>query len=225
MGRTRAIISWSSGKDSAYALHAARESGEFDIVGALTTVTETFERVSMHGTREAILDRQMAAVGLDCHKVRLPWPCSNEIYETRMAAAMDVIKGRDVSHVIFGDLFLADLRAYREENLARIDMRGAFPLWLRDTRALAHEMVDSGVRATLVCIDPKVLDPAFCGRAYDPALLDDLPPDVDPCGENGEFHTVVTDAPGFSEPIPIDVGEVVERSGFVYADVMLRDEP
>lgn len=224
MGRAKAVISWSSGKDSAYALHAARESGELDIVGALTTVTETFERVSMHGTREAILDRQMAAIDLACHKVQLPWPCPNAIYEARMSDALDVVRAQGVTHVIFGDLFLADLRAYREQNLARIGMHGAFPLWLRDTPALAREMVDLGVRATLVCVDPKVLDRSFCGRAYDRALLDDLPADVDPCGENGEFHTVVTNAPGFREPIPTRVGEIVERSGFIYADVTLHGQ-
>ncbi|MEM8607903.1 MAG: ATP-binding protein [Myxococcota bacterium] len=224
MALPKAVISWSTGKDSAYALHVAREAGDLEIVAALTTVTETLERVSVHGTRETLLDRQMDAIDLPCHKVHLPGPCTNEVYEARMEAALGGLKHQGVSHVLFGDLFLEDLREYRKQHLARIGMRGAFPLWMRDTAALSREMVDAGVRATLVCVDPRVLDPSFCGRTYDHALLDDLPSHIDPCGENGEFHTAVVDAPGFARAIPTQSGEVEERDGFVYADLALLPE-
>lgn len=219
--KAKAIISWSSGKDSAFALWQAQRSGELEIVGALTTVTEAFGRVSMHGVRETILDRQIEELGLRGIKVPIPWPCSNEIYERAMAAAIDELLAEGIDHVIFGDLFLEDLRAYREANLAKARMRGVFPLWMRDTHELAREMLGAGIEATVVCIDPKVLDRSFVGRRYDQTFLTDLPEDVDPCGENGEFHTVVTSCPSFSDAIETEVGEVVERSGFVYADVAL----
>ncbi|MGB5810814.1 MAG: hypothetical protein WBG86_09805 [Polyangiales bacterium] len=221
--KPKAVVSWSSGKDSAYALHVARQAGELDVVGALTTVTEAFGRVSMHGVREEILDRQMIEIGLTCRRVSLPWPCTNEIYEQRMGAAISELQDSGVTHVIFGDLFLEDLRAYREANLARVGMHAVFPLWKQSTPPLAREMIAKGLRATLACVDPKVLDRSFAGRAYDDSLLTDLPDNVDPCGENGEFHTVVTAGPAFARPIATRVGEVVERSGFVYADVLLAD--
>ena len=216
----RAFVSWSSGKDSAFALVQARRLGLAEIVGMLTTVSEAYDRVSMHGVHNALLDRQVEALGLPVLKVPLPSPCSNEIYEARMAEAVERIKAEGVRHIVFGDLFLEDIRAYREEKLAAAGMDGIFPLWRRDTSALAGEMIASGLIAHLVTVDPRRLDRGFAGRRFDNALLEALPPDVDPCGENGEFHTFVSAGPMFSAPIAVTVGEVVEREGFVFADVL-----
>ena len=190
------------------------------VVGALTTINEVYDRVAMHGVRGALLDRQIDALGLPAIKVLLPSPCSNEIYEARMAEVCAALKAQGIRHIVFGDLFLEDIRAYREKKLADVGMRGIFPLWKRDTRALAREMIASGIEAHLVCVDPKRLDRGFAGRAFDSDLLGDLPDDVDPCGENGEFHTVVSAGPMLSERIPVSIGDVVEREGFVFADVI-----
>ncbi|HEY1547509.1 MAG TPA: hypothetical protein VGG28_06805 [Kofleriaceae bacterium] len=217
---TRAIVSWSSGKDSAFALHAARRAGELDVVGLVTTITDPFDRVSMHGVREALLDRQADALGLPCAKVRIPTPCSNADYERLMTARLLAARDAGVTHVIFGDLFLADVRAYREAMLRPLGLVPVFPLWLRNTRELAVAMLDLGISARLTCIDPKRLSPSFAGRTFDAALLADLPADVDPCGEHGEFHTFVTHGPMFARAIDVSVGEVVERDGFVFADVL-----
>jgi uncharacterized protein (TIGR00290 family) len=214
-------MSWSSGKDSAFALQEILRSREVEIVGLLTTVTAAFGRVSMHGVREALLDRQADALGLPCRKILIPAPCPNEIYEREMAVALAEAREVGVSHVVFGDLFLEDLRSYREGKLAAVGMTGVFPLWMRDTAVLANEMIASGLQATLTCIDPRRLDRSFAGRAFDAELLKDLPRDVDPCGENGEFHSFASAGPMFARPIPIEVGEVVERDGFVFADVLL----
>jgi uncharacterized protein (TIGR00290 family) len=219
----KAFVSWSSGKDGAFALHEARRHGLAEIVGLVTTVNEVYERVAMHGVRDALLDRQIAALGLPCIKVPLPSPCPNEIYESRMEAATGRIREQGVRHMVFGDLFLEDIRAYREERLAQAGMAGIFPLWKRDTAALAREMVASGVVAHLVCIDPRRLDRRFAGRRYDSRLLDELPADIDPCGENGEFHTFASAGPMFTAPIPVRAGEVVEREGFVFADLLPAD--
>jgi uncharacterized protein (TIGR00290 family) len=216
----KAFMSWSSGKDSAFALLEARRLGTAEIVGVLTTVSEVYDRVSMHGVRNALLDRQVAALGLPCVKVPLPSPCSNEIYEARMAVAIERIKADGVRHVVFGDLFLEDIRAYREEKLATAGMEGIFPLWRRDTHALAREMIARGLVAHLVTVDPGKLDRGFAGRRFDHDLLAALPEGVDPCGENGEFHTFVSAGPMFAAPIAVAVGEVVEREGFVFADVV-----
>ena len=226
----RAWMSWSSGKDSAFALHAvradARERGEHDleIVALLTSVSDAYGRVAMHGVRESLLEAQATATGLPLVKVRLPSPCSNEIYEERMGGALAVAKDDRVDTVIFGDLFLADIRAYREETMRAAGMRCEFPLWLRDTKILAREMIASGLEAVLTCIDPRKLPRSFAGRAFDEALLADLPAGVDPCGENGEFHTFTWSSPAFAAPIAIAVGEIVERDGFVFADVLPRAE-
>ena len=219
----KAFISWSSGKDSAFALHEARRLELAEIVGVLTTVNEVYDRVAMHGVRSALLDRQIAALDLPVIKVPLPSPCPNEIYESRMAEACTLIVGQGVRHMVFGDLFLEDIRAYREEKLARAGMEGIFPLWKRDTAALAREMIASGLAAHLVCVDPKQLDRRFAGRKFDLTLLSELPENVDPCGENGEFHTFVSAGPGFAAPIPVRPGEVVERDGFVFADLLPTD--
>ena len=216
----KAAISWSSGKDSAWALHEARVAGVAGVVGAVTTFSEVYDRVAMHGVRASVLDRQIAALGLPSLKVMLPTPCSNDIYEARFGEACERLKEQGITHIVFGDLFLEDIRAYRERQLAALGMTPIFPLWRRDTAALARAMIASGVVAHLVCIDPRRLDRAFAGRRFDQALLDELPPGVDACGENGEFHTVVSAGPMFSAPIDVRVGEVVERDGFVFADVL-----
>jgi len=219
-GVPKAIVSWSTGKDSAFALHEVRQAGDFEIVGLLTTITETFARVSMHGVREVLLDLQAERLGLACRKVMIPSPCSNEMYEREMGRALAEFREQGVNHVVFGDLFLEDLRAYREARLAEVGMTGVFPLWHRDTTTLAHQMIASGLRAPVTCVDPKKLDRSFAGRSFDAAFLVDLPADIDPCGENGEFHTFAVDGPMFKVPIAVEVGEVVERDGFVFADLV-----
>jgi uncharacterized protein (TIGR00290 family) len=218
--RPKAVVSWSSGKDSALALHEVLRSGDVEVVGILTTVTSAFGRVSMHGVRESLLDRQTEALGLRGWKVPIPSPCPNDVYEREMARVLGEIQELGVSAVVFGDLFLEDIRQYREAKLAQIGMRGIFPLWGRRTDQLAREMIAVGIRATLTCIDPKRLDRTFAGRSFDAALLDALPEGVDPCGENGEFHTFASASPAFTSPIAIEVGEVVDRDGFVFADVV-----
>lgn len=216
----KAYVSWSSGKDSAFALYEAQRSGLADVVGVLTTVNEAHGRVAMHGVRDGVLDRQIAALGLPALKVMLPNPCSNEIYQERMAQACARIKEQGVRHIVFGDLFLEDIRAYREQQLAAVGMTGIFPLWQRDTAVLARAMIESGMVAHLVCVDPRRLGREFAGRRFDTRLLDELPSQVDPCGENGEFHTLVSAGPMFAEPIDVRLGEIVERDGFVFADVV-----
>jgi uncharacterized protein (TIGR00290 family) len=216
----RALIAWSSGKDSAWALHEVRRAGEFEIVGAVTTVTENFSRVSMHGVREILLREQLAAARLEPRIVRIPFPCPNEIYEARMAVAMEEVKAEGVTHVIFGDLFLEDIRAYRVAQLAKAGMTAVFPLWQRPTGSLAREMVAVGVAAHLVCVDCAKLPARFSGRRFDLPLLSDLPSAVDPCGENGEFHTFVSAGPMFEREVTVRVGETVERDGFAYTDLM-----
>ncbi|HEV2000126.1 MAG TPA: ATP-binding protein [Xanthobacteraceae bacterium] len=220
MQRAKALIAWSSGKDSAWALHEIRRAGTFDIVAGLTTVTETFARVSMHGVREELLAAQLEAAGLRRIVVRIPFPCPNDIYEQRMAAALVEAKGAGVTHVVFGDLFLADIRAYREARLAEIGMTPVFPLWQRPTEALAREMIGAGVEAHLVCVDLKALPAAFVGLRFDGTLLDSLPRTVDPCGENGEFHSFVSAGPMLRRKLPVTLGETVERDGFAYADLL-----
>jgi len=221
VARPKALIAWSSGKDSAWALHEVRRAGGYDVVGALTTITETFQRVSMHGVRAEILRAQHAAIGLPSVIVPIPYPCPNEIYESRMAAALEDAKAQGVTHVIFGDLFLEDVRAYREQKLAGSGIAPIFPLWQRPTDALAREMIDAGVETYLVCVDLKQLPKSFAGRRFDHALLGDLPPGADPCGERGEFHSCVVAGPMSDRRIDVTVGETIERDGFAYADIQL----
>jgi uncharacterized protein (TIGR00290 family) len=218
MTRPKAIVSWSSGKDSAFALVEAQR--ELDIVGTITTITTAFGRVSMHGVREALLDRQLAELGLPCRKIGIPSPCPNDVYERELVAALRSAQAEGVTHVVFGDLFLADIRAYRERLLAPLGLVPVFPLWLRDTRQLARDMLDAGIAATITCVDPKQLDRRFAGRAFDAQLLAELPAGVDPCGEHGEFHTFVTAGPMFRRAIPIRVGETALRDGFVFTDLL-----
>ena|SRR5579863_1270407 len=216
----KAFVSWSSGKDAAFALCEARRLGLAEIVGVVTTVNERYDRVAMHGVRSALLDRQIAALNLPAIKVLIPSPCTNEIYEARMADACAAIKASGVQHIVFGDLFLEDIRAYRERSLAALGMTPIFPLWGRDTRRLADEMIAGGLVAHLACLDPKRIPASFAGRRFEAALLQQIPAQVDPCGENGEFHTVVTEGPMFSAPIGVSIGQTVERDGFVFTDVI-----
>lgn len=218
--RPKALIAWSSGKDSAFALHEVRRAGTFDIVGALTTVTETFERVSMHGVRREILAAQLAAAQLPATIVPIPYPCPNEVYEARMSAALATAREQGVTHIVFGDLFLTDVRAYREAKLAGTGITPLFPLWGRPTAALAREMIAVGLDTRLVCVDLKALPAALAGRRFDDTLLADLPADADPCGENGEFHTCVVGGPMFTKPLDVIAGETVTRDGFAFADLI-----
>ncbi len=221
MSRRKALIAWSTGKDSAWALHLVRRAGDYDIVGALTTVTETFGRVSMHGVREDLLMVQLAVAELAPTFVRIPFPCPNELYQTRMAAALTEARRAAVTHVLFGDLFLADVRAYREQKLAGTGITPVFPLWQRPTAALVREMIDAGVEAYLVCVDPKQLSQDFAGRRLDHALIAELPPSVDPCGELGEYHSFVAAGPMLKDRIPVAVGATITRDGFAYCDLVL----
>jgi uncharacterized protein (TIGR00290 family) len=219
-GRPRALVAWSSGKDSAWALYEIRRAGAIEVVGALTTITSEFGRVSIHGLREELLRAQLDACGLPANIVRIPYPCPNEVYEQAMAAAMHDAKVAGISHVVFGDLFLEDVRAYREQRLAPIGITPLFPLWHRPTDALAREMIAAGVEARLVCVDLKKLPRNFAGRQFHGALLAELPSGVDPCGENGEFHTFVAAGPMLSRSIAVAAGEIVERDGYAYADLL-----
>jgi uncharacterized protein (TIGR00290 family) len=216
----KAFLSWSSGKDAAFALCEARKLGLAEIAGIITTVNERYDRVAMHGVRCELLDRQIAALHLPAIRVLIPSPCTNAIYEARMASACAAIKASGVQHIIFGDLFLQDIRAYRERTLAAMDMTPIFPLWGRNTRRLAGEMIDSGLVAHIVCLDPKQTPARFAGRRFDAGFLEEIPAQIDPCGENGEFHTVVTQGPMFSAPISVSIGQTVERDGFVFTDVI-----
>jgi len=218
--RPKALVSWSSGKDSAFALHEVRSADAYEVVGALTTVTAAFGRVSMHGVREELLDAQIASLGLPSRKIYIPSPCPNSVYEREMADVLTEAKRNGVTNVLFGDLFLQDIRAYRERQLAELGLQGIFPLWMRDTAQLARQMLDAGVQATLTCVDLRKLDVSFAGRSFDAGLLRSLPPGIDPCGENGEFHTFVSAGPMFRAPIPVSVGEIVQRDGFAFADLL-----
>jgi len=218
--RPKAWLAWSSGKDSAWALHIARQAPEFEIVALLTTVNVTHQRVAMHAVRESLLEMQADAAGLPLVKVPIPSPCPNEVYEQAMSEAMARARAVGVWHVAFGDLFLEDIRAYREKQLAACGMTPIFPLWGIETKRLANEMISGGLAAYLTCVDLRKLDRSFAGRRFDAELLRLLPSSVDPCGENGEFHTFANEGPMFSRPLPIVTGEVLERDGFVFADIL-----
>ena len=220
----KALIAWSTGKDSAWALHEVRQAGAYEVVCALTTVTESFARVSMHGVREEVLMAQLAAARLPATIVPIPFPCPNEVYEARMATAMQEARTRGITHIVFGDLFLEEVRAYREAKLTGTGIAPVFPLWGRPTNTLARAMLAGGLEAHLVTVDLKVLPASFAGRRFDAALLHELPTGVDPCGENGEFHTCVVAGPMFERAIPLRVGETVERDGFAFADLLFASD-
>jgi uncharacterized protein (TIGR00290 family) len=218
------LFCWSGGKDSAMALHAVFQREDLQVVSLLTTVTEGYERISMHGVRRELLLRQAESIGLPLHEVRIPPQCGNPLYEARMEEALRVHYANGVRTVAFGDIFLEDLRAYRESNLARLNMTAIFPIWKRDTRELARDFQSAGFRAIAVCINPKLLDRSFAGRQLDESFFRDLPPGVDPCGENGEFHTFVFAGPVFKKEVPFRVGEVVDRDAFVFCDLLPLEE-
>ena len=212
-------MSWSSGKDSAMALDVARSGGIVEVTALLSTVNADADRVAMHSVRRSLLEAQADRLGLALVTVDIPSPCSNEIYEARMAEAMAAARADGVAHIIFGDLFLRDVRAYREDRLAGTGISPIFPLWDRPTDVLAQEMLQSGLKAVITCVDPAQLGGEFAGRRFDAELLNELPAGVDPCGEHGEFHTFVWDGPGFRSPIDVEIGQIVERDGFVFCDL------
>lgn len=214
----RVLLSWSSGKDSAWALHLLRQQVDVEVVGLMTTLNTKFQRVAMHGTRRSILEAQAAAAQVPVWIVPLPWPCSNEIYEQRMAEVCQRAIDEKVNAFAFGDLFLREIRAYRETQLKPTGLEPLFPLWDIPTDQLARAMIAGGLRATLICVDSRQLDGSFAGREFDASLLRDLPAEIDPCGERGEFHTCVYDGPMFAAPVRLEAGEIVDRDGFVYAD-------
>ncbi len=216
----KVLASWSSGKDSAWMVHVLRQSGDLAPSGLLTSFNEVAGRVSMHAVRRELVEAQAAALDVPLFSVDLPFPCSNDAYEARMRDAVAAAVAEGFTHVAFGDLFLEDVRRYREQRLAGSGLTPIFPLWGRPTGALAREMVDSGLRATLTSVDPRLLDRGFAGGTFDAALLDRLPAGVDPCGEHGEFHTFAWAGPMYRAPIPIAPGEIVERDGFVFADLV-----
>ena len=217
--RPKAWIAWSSGKDSLWALHLARRTGDLDIVGLLTSITQTYDRVTMHGVRESLLQAQAAALGLPLHPILIPTPCSQQQYEDIMRAALDHALSLGVTKVVFGDIALADIRAHRERQMARIDMEAIFPLWGMNTRDLARDIIAAGVRATITCLDPSKVPPELAGREFNEDLLAHLPDTADPCGENGEFHTFAWAGPDYPAPIPITTGQTVNRSGFLFTDL------
>ncbi len=216
---TRVLLSWSSGKDSAWSLHVLRQEVGLEVVGLLTTVNEAFGRVAMHAVREELLEVQARTAGLPLWRVPLPHPCSNAEYELRMRRLVEHAFAEGIRAVAFGDLFLEDIRRYRERQLAGTGIAPLFPLWGRPTRELAQTMVEAGLRARLTCVDPKQLNRRFAGRIFDADLLVELPTEVDPCGERGEFHTFAYAGPMFSAPISVVPGEITERDGFVFADL------
>jgi uncharacterized protein (TIGR00290 family) len=221
--KKKILLSWSSGKDSAWTLHVLRQKEEYEIAGLLTTINSAFDRVAMHSTRRTLLEMQAAAARLPLTTIPLPWPCSNAEYELAMKRACDDAIAQGIAAIAFGDLFLTDVREYRERQLKGTGLTPIFPLWKLPTEQLAREMVNAGLRAKLVCIDPNQLSPDFLGRDFDHSLLDDLPPGTDRCGERGEFHSFVYSGPMFNHSIPIAVGEKVERDGFWFCDMLLQD--
>jgi uncharacterized protein (TIGR00290 family) len=216
----KVLLSWSSGKDSAWALHVLRRRADVTVTALLTTFNVAADRVAMHAVRRDLVRAQAERCGLPLWEVDLPWPCSNDAYEARMRAACDRARTADITSVAFGDLFLEDVRAYRERQLAGTGLEPEFPLWGAPTHSLARQMIAAGVKARISCVDPSQISPSFAGREFDAALLGELPPSADPCGEKGEFHTFVYDAPVFDRPIDVQLGIVVERDGFVFADVV-----
>jgi uncharacterized protein (TIGR00290 family) len=220
VSKKKILLSWSSGKDSAWTLHVLRQQGQYEIAGLMTTINSAFDRVAMHSTRRALVEMQAEAAGLPLITAPLPWPCSNPEYESAMQRVCDQALAQGITAVAFGDLFLADVRAYRERQLQGTGLEPLFPLWEIPTDKLARQMISSRLRARLVCVDPKQLSSDFVGRDFDQSFLEDLPAGVDPCGENGEFHSFVYAGPMFSREIAIINGEKVERDGFWFCDVL-----
>jgi len=214
------LLSWSSGKDSAWTLHLLRQRPDIHVAALVTTFNSAANRVAMHAVRRALVDAQAERTGVPLWAVDLPWPCSNVDYEERMRAVCERARAEGITAVAFGDLFLEDIRDYRVRQLQGTGLEPLFPVWQIPTTQLGRDMIAAGLKAKLTCVDPSKLEKSFAGRDYDQQLLEALPPRIDPCGENGEFHTFVYDAPAFSGPISVQMGEVVERDGFVFADVL-----
>ena len=215
------FLSWSSGKDSAWTLYMLQQNPAYEVVGLVTTVNAKHQRVAMHGVREQLLQRQADAAGLPLHCLNIPYPCSNEQYEAVMRKFITVLQDNNIHHMAFGDLYLEDIREYREKQLEGTGINAIFPLWQRPTGELAEEMITGGLEATITCVDPKKLPASFAGRRFDHDFIHDLPETVDPCGENGEFHSCVHNGPMFQNAIPVSNGDVVERDNFVFADLLL----
>jgi len=216
----RTLLSWSSGKDSAWSLHLLRQENEYDVVGLLTTFNKSANRVAMHAVRRILLEAQAKAAGIPLWGVDLPQPCSNDDYESIMKETCKAAVQSGIEYIAFGDLFLTDIRAYREKQLENSGLQPIFPVWGMSTPEIARSMIKAGLRAKLTCVDPKRLAPEFVGREFDEQLLSDLPPEIDPCGENGEFHTFVYAGPFFGHNLSVEVGEIVSRDGFVFADLI-----
>jgi uncharacterized protein (TIGR00290 family) len=217
------FLSWSGGKDSSLALYEIQKSNTHSVAALLTTITEDYDRISMHGVRRALLEQQAAALGLPLKKIFIPKDATNATYESRMQALLEEGLREGIDTVAFGDIFLEDLKLYREKNLAQLGMKGLFPIWKRDSGELARAFIDLGFKAVLVCVDTAILDPTFAGRPYDQDLLRDLPPHVDPCGENGEFHSFAFDGPVFQHPVHHTMGEVVRRDRYCFCDLVPAD--
>ncbi|MEE9392837.1 MAG: ATP-binding protein [Planctomycetota bacterium] len=220
------LLSWSSGKDSSWTLHRLQADPDYEVVGLMTTFNKAADRVAMHAVRRQLAIAQAAALELPLWQVDLPWPCSNVDYEAIMKDVTIKAEDRGITHIAFGDLYLEDIRSYREKQLAASDLRPIFPLWQPDggTRVLARQMIAAGLKATVTCVDPKQLSPDFLGRRFDAEFLSDLPDTIDPCGENGEFHTFCSDGPSFLRPVPFQLGECIERDGFCFQDLLIADE-
>jgi uncharacterized protein (TIGR00290 family) len=215
----KALVSWSSGKDAAWSLHCIQKTGDYEVLGLVTSVNQAAHRVAMHGVRLEILEQQARATGLELFVVNLPWPCNNDEYERRMTDCLQsLIRELDVTHIIFGDLFLEDIRQYREDQMKKIGLQAVFPLWGQTTSTVAKEMLSGGLEAYISCVDKEQLSEGFSGRKYDQRLLDDLPEETDPCGENGEFHTMVTNGPMFKNGIVVNRGPLKADPRFVYTD-------
>lgn len=220
--KKRVMMSWSSGKDSAWALYQLLQDPNIEVVGIFTTINKTFERVAMHAVRVELLKMQAKCLNLPLTIIELPFPCSNEQYQKVMGEFVDKVKNDNIDAMAFGDLFLQDIKDYRISNLQGTGIEAIFPIWGKDTKELAIEMIASDVKTVLTCVDPKQLSPNFAGRKFDQSLLSELPKNVDPCGENGEFHSFVYDGPMFNSPIAIEIGETVERDGFVFTDLQAK---
>jgi uncharacterized protein (TIGR00290 family) len=216
------LVSWSGGKDSCFALYETQMAAEYRVAALLTTLTRDYDRVSMHGVRRELLEEQAASLGLPLHQVFISKDASNDEYEMKMAEAFSEYRRRGIDSIVFGDLFLADIRAYREEFLARQMMHGLFPVWKRDTSSFIREFIELGFKTIVTCVDSKVLDGSFVGKTIDEAFLSSLPESVDPCGENGEFHTFVFDGPTFARPVDFSLGEIVLRESFWFCDLVAK---
>jgi len=221
--KKRALLSWSSGKDSAWTLHRLLQQQDIEVVGLFTTINKEFDRIAMHAVRTELLQKQTESIGLPIRMIPIPNPCSNSQYEAIMKKFVEEVKQQDIKYFAFGDLFLKDIRKYREDSLTNTGITPLFPIWGKDTKTLSIEMINSGIRARITCVDPKQLSADFAGKEYNKLFLEQIPDRVDPCGENGEFHTFVFDGPMFNKEINISVGETVARDGFVFTDLLLEE--